>query len=174
PDGGHVYVPSREGNEITVFQRDKLPGVYTGIAAPGEVIENLNFANFPFGTGSIGDLIFQDDNANGQQDLGESGIADVTLDLYFDLNSNGTIDQTDALLDTQTTDANGNYDFTDWPIGDFIVDVTDDLGILDSLTLISGTVPHTLSLGDQEDYNAADFGFLDQQNGVVIPCGNNT
>lgn len=53
------------------------------------------------GTGSIGDFVFKDYNANGIQDAGETGIAGVTVKLTY---PNGTIINT-------TTDINGNYNF---------------------------------------------------------------
>ncbi|OCT13261.1 hypothetical protein A8709_01145 [Paenibacillus pectinilyticus] len=54
--------------------------------------------------GSLGDIVWDDLNANGVQDAGEPGIPGVTVELY----QAGTA----TLLDTQTTDAGGRYLFT--------------------------------------------------------------
>ncbi|TAE54679.1 MAG: hypothetical protein EAZ87_21690, partial [Nostocales cyanobacterium] len=55
---------------------------------------------------SIGDRVFEDSNANGIQDAGETGIVDVTVELYTCVNN-----QPGTFLGTTTTDANGNYSF---------------------------------------------------------------
>jgi uncharacterized repeat protein (TIGR01451 family) len=55
------------------------------------------------GPASLGDRVWVDKNGNGCQDQGEVGLAGVTVVL---LDSNG------ATLDTKTTDANGNYLFS--------------------------------------------------------------
>ncbi|EAZ89108.1 SdrD B-like domain-containing protein [Crocosphaera chwakensis] len=65
--------------------------------------ENQNFINTLSGT------VYEDDNNNGVLDIGESGIADVTLELYQGM----------TLVDTTTTDANGNYTFTDVAAGTY-------------------------------------------------------
>ncbi len=53
---------------------------------------------------SLGDTVFLDEDQDGIQDPGEEGVEGVTVML---LDCNG------AVLDTVTTDANGNYSFTD-------------------------------------------------------------
>ena len=52
--------------------------------------------------GRIGDKVWEDQNLNGIQDIGEPGIAGVTVKLY---------DGAGNLVATTTTDANGNYKF---------------------------------------------------------------
>ncbi|MBX3061138.1 MAG: hypothetical protein KF770_32160, partial [Anaerolineae bacterium] len=69
--------------------------------------------NFGYTGGlTIGDTIFTDWNGDGDQDSGEEGISGVQVQLFRDLNGNGVVDSGDTLLDTQTTDANGFYQFT--------------------------------------------------------------
>ncbi|MEZ4675058.1 MAG: SdrD B-like domain-containing protein [Caldilineaceae bacterium] len=60
----------------------------------------------------IGDRVWYDDNRDGVQDSGESGVADVTVEL---LDSNGTV------IDTTTTDVSGYYSFTNLVSGDYSV-----------------------------------------------------
>jgi hypothetical protein len=66
----------------------------------------------PAGTLKLGDKVWRDDNANGQQDGTESGVAGVTVKLYQNGVDGlpGTAD--DVLVATKTTDINGNYLFT--------------------------------------------------------------
>jgi hypothetical protein len=72
-------------------------------------------ADFGFTTGGIiGDTIYQDTNADGQQDISEPGIANVTVDLYQDTDENGTYE---TWVDTQVTDADGVYEFSGLPSG---------------------------------------------------------
>ena len=89
--------------------------------------------------GTIGDLVWEDLNADGVKDANEPGIEGVTLDLYRDLNDNGKVDPGEPRISTQTTGANGAYLFTGLattdngagqPGADYIVDVTDTNGVL--------------------------------------------
>ncbi|MDM8539627.1 SdrD B-like domain-containing protein [Desulfococcaceae bacterium HSG9] len=112
---------------------------------PGEQNLDQDFGYQP-PSGSIGDTIWSDTNGNGVQDAGEPGIPGVTVYLY---------DGSGNLVDTQVTDANGHYLFTDLPAGDYTIKVDiatlppglvqtyDDAGDLDSqssLTLCAGCV----------------------------------
>lgn len=74
-------------------------------------LSTQNFANLnPM---SIGDRVWRDTDNNGTLDGGESGIQNVSVQLYSDTNSNNTFDSgTDTLVDTDTTDATGNYLFS--------------------------------------------------------------
>jgi len=73
--------------------------------------------------GSIGDLIWQDNNGNGTPDTGEPGLPGIPVYLYNDVNANGVYD---VGVDTQvgspkTTDASGKYLFTSLPAGNYVV-----------------------------------------------------
>ena len=102
-------------------------------------------------SGSIGNLVWLDQNADGlnngvdgpdgvaNTDDDEPGIAGVTVDLYRDLNGNGVVDPGEPLMGTAVTDANGAYLFSNLPIvgngdadaaAEYVVDVTDEAGIL--------------------------------------------
>ena len=64
----------------------------------------------------IGDLVFNDKNNNGKQDAGELGIAGVTVKLFDSANNQvGT---------STTTDANGNYLFSNLPSGTYTVEIS--------------------------------------------------
>ncbi|CAG0947411.1 hypothetical protein ANRL1_04078, partial [Anaerolineae bacterium] len=68
---------------------------------------------------SIGDRVWGDCDGDGVQDAGEAGIAGVTVKL---LNSAGT-----AIAST-TTDANGNYLFSDLAVGTYAIQVVAPTG----------------------------------------------
>ena len=61
---------------------------------------------------SLGDFVWNDSNFDGIQDAGESGIFNVTVNLYND---------TDSLINTTTTDADGYYKFTHLESGNYSV-----------------------------------------------------
>lgn len=112
------------------------------------------------GTSSIGDFVWDDTNGDGVQDPGESGIEDVTVDLIWDLNGNGTIDANEPVLGTRTTNSSGNYDFGELIFGKYIIRVSDTNNVLTGKTLSTSTAafPVTLTAGTI-DFNDADFGY---------------
>jgi protocatechuate 3,4-dioxygenase beta subunit len=64
---------------------------------------------------SIGDRVWKDDNGNGIQDAGEVGIAGVTIVL---------LNATNQIIATTTTDAFGNYKFSNLAAGNYTVRIT--------------------------------------------------
>jgi uncharacterized repeat protein (TIGR01451 family) len=84
------------------------------------VVQTANFQNFE--SLSLGNLVFRDTNNNGLADVGETGIANVSVQLYEDTNLNGTFDSgTDTLVGSTTTNGTGNYLFTDLLANEYIV-----------------------------------------------------
>ena len=61
-------------------------------------------------TASLGDFVFDDLNADGEQDAGEPGVSDVTVNLYKDTNGDGF---GDLFVETTQTNAQGLYLFDD-------------------------------------------------------------
>jgi uncharacterized repeat protein (TIGR01451 family) len=70
---------------------------------------------------TIGDTVWADLNANGVKDPGEAGIGGVTVELYSDINGDGIVNGSDALLSTTTTDAAGLYSFPNVLPGQYTV-----------------------------------------------------
>ena len=61
---------------------------------------------------SIGNKVWLDSNANGIQENNESGVANVTVTLYEgDCSTVVTVDDSGNAITTETTDANGLYNF---------------------------------------------------------------
>ncbi|MEW5956410.1 MAG: SdrD B-like domain-containing protein [Chloroflexota bacterium] len=82
----------------------------------------------------VGDFIYQDNNKNGEYDLGEPGLDGVPVTLYTDVNGNGQYDSgTDTVYSTTTT-VNGLYNFTGLPAGDYVIVVNDAALIAGSYT----------------------------------------
>lgn len=73
-----------------------------------------------FGTGqfvvsTIGDFVWLDANHNGFQDVGEIGVSGVSGELY-----DAPAGVRGPLLKTTTTDSTGHYQFSDFPLGEFL------------------------------------------------------
>ncbi len=83
---------------------------FTGIAVGSAVAFGYNLLESPIPPGaSISGTVFNDLNANSTLDTGEPGIAGVTITLT------GTSDTGTAVNLTATSDANGNYTFSNVP-----------------------------------------------------------
>ena len=129
-----------EGTSITTVT------TYTITIGEGE--DNLT-ADFGFDgieLGSIGDYVWYDENANGIQDPGETGIPNITVTLK---------DETGEIVAITTTDDLGKYLFVNLPSGNYIVEVGS--GPEDSTITTPAT--YNVTLGEGEDYLDADFGF---------------
>ncbi len=73
---------------------------------------------------TLGNLVWKDLNDNGKRDTSpalEPAVANVTVELFRD-NGNNTFDPpNDPLVDSKTTNSNGNYQFTNLPPGNYFV-----------------------------------------------------
>jgi uncharacterized repeat protein (TIGR01451 family) len=155
------YVQTQDPDETGVCTTCNAAGSAT--LGPDDL--TVDFGYHPIGAGSIGDTVWQDDDADGVFDAGESPIAGITVSLYEDSNNDGVIDGGDALLATAETDANGNYLFTGLPAGDYLVDVdafdpqlpVDGGGF--RYVLSTDNDPHDVTLTAGQSYLDADFGF---------------
>ena len=107
------------------------------------------------GDGTFGDTVFHDVDGNGVQDPGDLGIANVKV--YLRNNES-------VVIDSLTTDANGNYDFTDLIAAEYTADVVEST-LPAGVSLTTGNEPDTHTLATNEDYNDADFGY----NGGSLP-----
>ncbi len=79
------------------------------------------------GNNSIGDLVWKDDNRDSIKGGGETGIPNITVNLYSDTNGNGVVDSSEPLYGTTLTNASGIYSFSALPDGNYVavVDYTD-------------------------------------------------
>ena len=102
--------------------------------------------------------VFNDTANLGTFDVGEGGLAGVTVRLYIDENNDGLVDSGDTLLATRTTDANGQYQF--------------NLGIQDNFVLAvdTTTIPSggSLSTDNVEEADFNSYGNTDNNNDFGI------
>lgn len=121
-------------------------------------------------TGSIGDLVFYDGDANGNFSAGDVGILGVDVILTADVDGDGTSDYTQ----TVTTDINGNYLFSNLAaFSDYVITVdestlpsevqqTYDPGGAGSLD-----GEHTLALAAGQNIDTVDFGYTGENDGSL-------
>ncbi|MEZ0540210.1 SdrD B-like domain-containing protein [Fibrella arboris] len=93
---------SNVGSDTADSDANAVTGLTQSVTlAPGEYNPTLDAGFYPL-TASLGDYVFEDSNANGQQDAGDVPIAGVAVTLI----SSGTV------VATATTNAAGFYSFT--------------------------------------------------------------
>ncbi len=121
----------------------------------------------------VGDSVFCDDNDNGILDLGDSGISGVLVEITC-AGPDGELFTADDIVDSQSTDGNGNYLFENVPAG--LCEVT-----VDVLTVPAdkeeGQCPlvRRAMLMPGQAYLDADFCFRnrDGEIGDTVFCDNN-
>ena len=131
---GHFYFIVPEGDFTLTYSTSNVlainpsltatttPVTYSFHAYPGADAHTI----FDFGVdnnGKAGGTIFADVNSNHAQDTAEAGLANVTVELYLDVNNNNLADAADTLLDSQDTDAGGKYLFAGLADGNYVVKV---------------------------------------------------
>ncbi len=100
------------GNEPTLVGSDPTDTPATGEAAEGYSNRTVDFGFSPLA--SIGDRVWYDTNQNGIQDVGETGITGVAVELY---NASGIVSST-------ATTGGGLYSFINLVPGDYYVKFT--------------------------------------------------
>ncbi|MTB54021.1 SdrD B-like domain-containing protein, partial [Lewinella sp. W8] len=110
--------PADQGGDDAT-DSDALAG---GVTAPIVLESGENDPTIDAGyyqTASLGDFVFLDRDADGQQDAGEPGIENVTVNLLVD----------GAQVATTTTDGSGFYQFTDLTPGvEYVVEFVSPAG----------------------------------------------
>jgi hypothetical protein len=138
-----LTAPLLPGQTGTVRFSVQVANPYT----QGPILQNTaglsmgNTASFASSTASttitgnnfIGDLIWYDTGngtgifGNKVKESGESGASNITVNLYYDSNTNGTRDATDLFVGTTASSSLGAYSFTNLVDGSYlaIIDLTD-------------------------------------------------
>lgn len=160
-NGDYLFLGVVPGNYVIHLVPETLPaGMVLSTAndlpvgaTAGGYYPNNDFA--VCGTGTIGDLVWEDLNGDGVWQTHEPGLPGVVVYLYEDVNHNGRNDDGEPLVGTATTDAAGIYHFNYLPAGDYVVAVP---------TRPAGYAPTTIqpiavSLDPDEIFLDADFGF---------------
>ncbi len=97
---GYRQTADHDEQNVTCTVCDSMAMVTVG----GTDYTAADFGYKPYGTGSIGDRVWRDNDADGIQDPYEVGIGGVAVYLYQDQDGDGVLDPEDAIIiDTSTT-----------------------------------------------------------------------
>jgi uncharacterized repeat protein (TIGR01451 family)/fimbrial isopeptide formation D2 family protein len=117
--GAYLVSPPAQGGDAA---RDSDADPSTGRTPETTLVSGENDPRWDLGlyqNASLGDLVWEDRNANGRQDPGEPGIEGVGVELRSGAGS---------LLDSAATAADGRYTFTDLVPGDYYIQFTKPAG----------------------------------------------
>ena len=120
PPAGATFTSQDAGDETLDSDVDATGRTATIDLSPG--VDNVDIDAGILTLASIGDLIFNDRNANGLQDGGEPGVQGATVTL---LDATGT-----PVGTAQTTGPNGTYLFTGLVPGMYAIQVTPPAGLI--------------------------------------------
>ena len=185
PDGFDGVSPFQAGNAAEDSDADPDNGLMSDVVTlnPGDNDPTID-AGF-FKSASIGDFVFNDENEDGVQNNGESGIPNAEVKL-LDGNGDPVLDDNGDPI-TTTTDSTGFYEFTGLTPGEYKVmfvqpdgfdgvspfqaggDHTADSDADPDNGLMSDVV--TLNSGDEND--TIDAGFFESDPGIEIEKSTN-
>lgn len=173
-NGNYLFTGLLPGTYTVTLDPNSVPPEYTLITTPYPLTVTLSpnqiFLNADFGLKTlaiaVGDFVWYDSNINGLQDVGEPGLGNITMELWFDNDGDLTFNPVfDFKVDETVTDSAGSYRLDAPAPGDYFVVVTDNYGLLSSYvpvpgpqSLLSPSPAINLSLG--ELYRDADFGYV--------------
>ncbi len=143
---------------------DSLDNIIPVTVVPSEVDSMNLFIESP-APGSITGNVFDDVDQDMAPDPGE-GIAEVTIRLFQDLDANGIADTGTPLAEV-VTDANGQFIFTDVPVGNYVItevqppdyisikdfDPTNDGDIVPNINTHNDTIPLTITNAENDAQN---------------------
>ncbi|MEZ4910063.1 MAG: SdrD B-like domain-containing protein [Saprospiraceae bacterium] len=175
PDGYNLSLPNN-GNDDTDSD-------FIGTTMNVTLVSNQSVSNIDAGlyrNASIGDFVWEDSNANGIQDTGETGISNVTLTLT------GNDGAGNAVTLSTTTDTNGAYAFDNLAPGNYTVTLSvpngynlslpnngnddtdsDFIGITVNVTLVSNQSVSNIDAGLYRNASIGDFIWEDSNaNGI--------
>lgn len=170
---GFEFSPAAQGGPATDSDPNVSTGLTTTVVLSGgthitDLDAGIHIGSSNIGKGSLGDKVWYDINNNGLQDAGEAGVPAITVTLYA---ADGV-----TVLATTTTNALGEYIFTNLDEGSYVVGFTnlpagfsitakdaDSEGIngeLNSDVNIGTQKTDVVTLGPGEDKLSVDMGIL--------------
>lgn len=142
PSGSYNFQNLPDGNYTVIVSdvQESLTGFWHSLGSDSEsdpvdvTINGANMTDIDFGYynqgAAVGNRVWDDLNANGLQDAGELGIANVVVTMMVDYDGDGT----DDITVVTTTDAQGFYSF-----GQLLLDETYDGGTHPDYTITAAT-----------------------------------
>ncbi len=136
--------------------------------------QSMTGRDFEQGSFTVGNTVWLDANNNGIKNVGETGVPGIAMQLW-NTGADNAIGGVGANADTQvgantTTDALGNYSFTQVPTGKFYVKIP----VPPTLNNTISSVVVTLDNGIDNDNNGAQSGAGQPVSSMVITLAANT
>ena len=113
---------------------------------------------------TVGGTVWSDANQNGTNDVGETGVPNVTIELLQDVNTNAVADAGEPVVASVTTDAAGGFTFAGITPGSYVILETALYGYYNTGTNQIGI---TVSNGDP----STNHSFFDHQNQLPVANG---
>ena len=113
--GTERYVLFADTNDLPEYNYFTTDNIETAVFTAGRQTDDNN--NFGFVTDSsnfvnvITGKVFADRDEDGIRDVTEDGVSGVKVSLYSDANCNGSIDGSDAIIESSIVGASGKYSF---------------------------------------------------------------
>ena len=165
-------LPGDTGYIVYNVQVD-IPNSLETISSRGEfsikgVAWSTNSLNNPLETGSIGDLVWKDDDSNKEKNAEERGLENIKISLYLERSDLQSFNpDTDQLLLTTTTDGKGKYNFPGITAATYWIDIDQSTLPSEAVSTFNSypkkiilSFSNWISLEKKADYNGADFGFF--------------
>ena len=179
-DGGYLIAGPANGSHVVRYDYATAPAGYvpttplsvTSVELTGTTLFlDADFGLRPPATASVGDTVWLDANEDGVVDAGETPLADIEVRIYADTDGDGVLDPGDVLVQTTSTDSDGQYLFASLagtataPV-EYLVDVVEtDPDFPSGLELVSGgaspvTGIHAVTIDlEGMSHLDADFGY---------------
>ena len=171
PDEGFTFSPKDQGGDDARDNDVLTDGRKTVALSDGDEITNLDAGQIVIAAlGSVGDRVWLDVNADGIQDAGEPGVADVAVHLFDATGS--------KLITSSRTTEDGEFLFSGLPAADYVIDVDPPSAFAiaqphqSDESLDSDPDPEsgrfTFTLGASEVNNSVDTGLIFMADVAVI------
>jgi hypothetical protein len=166
------YVSAANQGSDATKNSDPVNGSVSVALTAGQVRTDIDAGFYP--PYSLGNAIWYDFNSNGIKDANEPGLSGVTVKLYADVNGDNNADGGGGgtVLATTTTDANGNYQLTNLPVGNYIVGVTPPTGYQQGIAISGSTTPSNNTDNDNNGVKTVNSDV--RTNNILLNSTNNT
>jgi len=118
-------------------------------------------------TGEIKGLVWHDSDGDQAKSDQEAALEKMALELYQDVNANGTLEtDNDTLVKTTTTNSDGSYGFTNLATGTYLVKL-DETTLLTESSITTDNNPQVIKV-DGKEYSGINFGVSLPEDALIV------